>query len=527
MNLDRTPQGDDKPSGPGADGTPPALGSKEAGPQEAGPNEKTRGWSTRGPTFISVFPSIMLPMFLAVLDQTIVATALPSIAASTGAVERASWVVVSYLIASTIAAPIYGRLGDSFGRRRLMFVALIVFIVASLLCALSTSIIFLTLARLLQGLGGGGLMTLSQALVGEAFPPRERARYQGYLAAVAVCANTFGPVAGGYLTEHFGWQSVFLVNVPVGLVAMWLTTKLENRIPDKPNWTPDPLGLLFFTLFVTLSLLALEQAQHMEMSALPLAGVLLAVALASGGLLVRQEMRAPSPLIPLTLLRRPTIWRSDALAACHGAALVSLITFLPIYLQVVRGNSPGQTGVLLVPLTIGIFTGSLVTGRLVSKTGRTTIFPAFGLVLVTANIVVLALFAQHIGTTGLAWLLLWNGLFMGTVMGVVQVTVQSESGPVKLGEAAASVQFSRSVGAAFGTAIVTAVLFAALTMRNPEAARAFTTMVEHGGPSALAPGQLSAVQGDIAMAFRAAFLSIAGFTAIGIVLAMWIPLRRI
>jgi EmrB/QacA subfamily drug resistance transporter len=541
MNLERTPQDDDKPSGPSAEGAapvpappapaPPAPTSPASAPdapKEAAPDDVARGWNAaRRPTFLAVFPSIMLPMFLAVLDQTIVATALPSIAASTGEVERASWVVVSYLIASTIAAPIYGRLGDSFGRRRLMFFALAVFIVASLLCAASTTIILLTSARLLQGLGGGGLMTLSQALVGEAFPPRERARYQGYLAAVAVCANTFGPVAGGYLTEHFGWQSVFLVNVPVGLLAIWLTTKLENRIPDKPNWTPDPFGLLFFTLFVTMSLLALEQAQHMEMSALPLAGILLAVGLAAGGLLVRQEMRAPSPLIPLTLLRRPTIWRSDALAACHGAALVSLITFLPIYLQVVRGLSPAQTGVLLVPLTIGIFTGSLVTGRLVSKTGRTTIFPVFGLVLVTANIVVLALFARHIGITGLGWLLLWNGLFMGTVMGVVQVTVQSESGPVKLGEAAASVQFSRSVGAAFGTAIVTAVLFAALTLKNPEAARAFTTMVEHGGPSALAPGQLAAVQSDIAEAFRAAFLSIAGFTGIGILLAMSIPLRRI
>jgi EmrB/QacA subfamily drug resistance transporter len=531
MNLERTPQGDDKPSGPSADGSTPAPGPPAPAsdaPKEVGPDEAPRGWNAaQRPTFLAVFPSIMLPMFLAVLDQTIVATALPSIAASTGEVERASWVVVSYLIASTIAAPIYGRLGDSFGRRRLMFVALGVFIVASLLCAASTTVVLLTLARLLQGLGGGGLMTLSQALVGEAFPPRERARYQGYLAAVAVCANTFGPVAGGYLTQHFGWQSVFLINVPFGLLAVWLTRKLENRIPDKPNWTPDPLGLLFFTLFVTMSLLALEQAQHMEMSALPLAGLLLAIGLASGGLLVRQEMRAPSPLIPLTLLRRQTIWRSDALAACHGAALVSLITFLPIYLQVVRGNSPAQTGVLLVPLTVGIFTGSLVTGRLVSKTGRTTIFPAFGLVLVTANIVVLALWAQHIGTTGLAWLLLWNGLFMGTVMGVVQVTVQSESGPVKLGEAAASVQFSRSVGAAFGTAIVTAVLFAALSIRNPEAARAFTTMVEHGGASALAPGQLAVVQSDIADAFRAAFLSIAGFTAIGTLLAMSIPLRRI
>ena len=368
----------------------------------------------------------MLPMFLAVVDQTIVATALPAIATSTGAVERASWVVVSYLIASTIAAPIYGRLGDAFGRRRLMFAALVIFIAASIACAASPSIELLALSRVLQGLGGGGLMTLSQALVGEAIPPRERARYQGYLAAVAVCANTFGPVAGGYLTQHFGWRSIFLVNVPIGLLAMVLTRGLANRIPEKSDWRPDPAGFVLFTIFVTTTLLALEQAQRANTSILPLAGGLLAAGVISLGLLVRQENRAASPLIPLSLLRRPTIWRSDALAACHGAALVSLITFLPIYLETVRGLSPSQTGLLLVPLTIGIGTGSLLTGRLVSKTGFTTVFPVFGLVLVTANILVLALWAQALSTTAFAWLLLWNGLFMGTVMGVVQVTVQVE-----------------------------------------------------------------------------------------------------
>src|SRR5208282_5363412 len=143
---------------------------------------------------------------------------------------------------------------------------------ASALCAASTSIILLTLARVLQGLGGGGLMTLSQALVGEAFPPRERARYQGYLAAIAVCANTFGPVAGGYLTEHFGWRSIFLINVPIGLIAVLLTRNLENLVPEKSNWRPDPAGLLFFTLFVTTTLLALEQAQHVNLASLPMLG---------------------------------------------------------------------------------------------------------------------------------------------------------------------------------------------------------------------------------------------------------------
>src|SRR5262249_37020835 len=218
-------------------------------------------------------------------------------------------------IASTIAAPIYGRLGDSFGRRRLMFLALAVFIVASALCAASTSILLLTLARLVQGLGGGGLMTLSQALVGEAFPPRERARYQGYLAAVAVCANTFGPVAGGYLTQHFGWQSVFLINVPVGLLAVWLTRNLESRIPDKSSWRPDPAGLLLFTLFVTTTLLSLEQARHMELAALPVAGGLLAIGIIAAALLIRQRSPACAPLLPPAARRPRPRWRRRAATA--------------------------------------------------------------------------------------------------------------------------------------------------------------------------------------------------------------------
>src|ERR1700704_3171400 len=176
----------------------PDQGRDSAGASGSGPPVRH--------TFFAIFPSIMLPMFLAVVDQTIVATALPAIVADTGNVARASWVVVSYLIASTIAAPIYGRLGDAFGRRRMMYVALAVTIVASLLCAAAPSVELLTAARVLQGLGGGGLMTLSQALVGEAIPPRERARYQGYLAGVGISANAFGPVVGGFMAQHLGWQ---------------------------------------------------------------------------------------------------------------------------------------------------------------------------------------------------------------------------------------------------------------------------------------------------------------------------------
>jgi multidrug resistance protein len=218
-------------------------------------------------SFLRVFPSIMLPMFLAAVDQTIVATALPAIVASTGEVERASWVVVSYLIASTVAAPIYGRLGDQYGRRRLMLVGLCVFMAASLLCALCTSIEALTAARVLQGLGGGGLMTLSQALVGEAIPPRERARYQGYLAGVGVSANAFGPVAGGFMAEHLGWPSIFLINLPLGLIAAVLTLRLPSHPHPTGRWQIDGWGILLFAGLVAPLILALERAQHLDLTA--------------------------------------------------------------------------------------------------------------------------------------------------------------------------------------------------------------------------------------------------------------------
>lgn len=341
----------------------------------------------------------MLPMFLAVVDQTIVATALPAMAASLGHVERVSWVVVSYLIATTIAAPVYGQLGDVMGRRTMMFVALGIFIVASVLCASANSIETLTIARVLQGLGGGGLMTLSQALVGEAIPPRERARYQGYLATVAVTANAFGPVAGGYLTFHFGWQSVFLINVPIGILAVVLTLRLEQRSGARKWWRFDTPGLFLFITFVAPIILSLEQIQKLDPHSVPIILGLLAVGVISAVLLIKLEQRTTEPLLPITLLKQAVIWRTDALAACHGAALVSLITFLPIYLEVVRDMSPSEAGLILVPLMVGIGIASMTTGRAVSLTGRTTIFPTVGLCFALVGLLTLS-FSHPISPPG-------------------------------------------------------------------------------------------------------------------------------
>jgi EmrB/QacA subfamily drug resistance transporter len=479
--------------------------------------------------FLTIFPSIMLPMFLAVADQTIVATALPVIAADFGEVERVSWVVVSYLIANTIAAPVYGRLGDSFGRRNMMLIGLVIFMLGSVFCALAPNMELLTAARIVQGFGGGGLMTLSQALVGETVPPRERGRYQGYLAGVAVSSNTFGPVAGGYLTQAFGWRSIFLVNVPLGLIAAVLVLRLVSQPSDRRRTTFDAPGLLLFIMFVGPVILALEQVQRMQASALPMVGGLLAFGIVALAVLIWQEKHSTSPLIPPALFREPSVWRSDGLAACHGAALVSLVTFLPIYLRAVRGTSPADTGLLLLPLTFGIGIGSLVAGQLITRTGRTAIFPSVGLTAATAGLLFVGLWMPHLSLAQLPWVFGITALFMGTVMGVVQVTVQAVAGQRMLGTGAAMVQFSRSVGAAFGTAAVAAVLFSVLAAGDRETASLLGTIIDRGPAaiSALAPARQAVIQTELAEAFRAAFLTVAAFTAIGASLAWSMPLRRV
>lgn len=482
-----------------------------------------------GSLFFKVFPSIMLPMFLAVGDQTIVATALPAIAGSLGSVERVSWIVVAYLIATTIAAPTYGQLRDIYGGQRMMFVALGVFLGASLLCAIAPSVEFLAFARVLQGLGGGGLMTLSQSLVGETIPPRERARYQGYLAGVMVTSSTFGPVAGGYLTEHFGWRSVFFVNIPLVLIAMALTTRLPSRSSAEQTWKFDYQGLALFVGFVVPLLLALEIGQRMSLSALPGCLFMFSVAVVSAYFLAKRERAAETPLFPINLLGQPTIWRSDALAACHGAVLVSLVTFLPIYLRVREGASAAETGLILLPMMFGIGFGSMLTGRMVGRTGLTAIFPSIGLSIATCGLLLLALTIGIMSRTVLGTFLFFLGLSMGTVMGVVQVTVQNAAGAAMIGRAAASVQLSRSIGAAVGTALVGALLFASLAISHPDAADLFGDLLRRGAEAAHAipRDKLALLHADLERAFRYAFLGITAFAAIGAGLAWSIPMRRL
>jgi EmrB/QacA subfamily drug resistance transporter len=479
--------------------------------------------------FFRIFPSIMLPMFMAMGDQTIVASALPSIAGALGEVERVSWIVVAYLLAATIAAPVYGYLGDSFGRRRMMFIALAVFLLGSILNALAPSVTMIAAARFVQGLGGGGLMSMSQALIGEVIPPRQRGKYQGYLAGIAVSAAAFGPVAGAFLAEAFGWRAVFLLNVPTAFLAFALLLRLPGR-PGvrKEGWNFDTPGLFYFVGFIAPLLLALEQVRQFTVQSFQLAGALAVFALVCLVLLIRRETRTDSPLLPVSLMRQRAIWSAQAMAVCHGAALVALVAFTPLYLRVMGVGGAAQVGYALLTVSGAIGLSSMLTGRIITRTGRTMILPSIGSVLTA---IMLAYLAWRAGRLPFEELLVCLGLtafFMGSVMGVIQVTVQTVAGRRMLGAAAGSIQLARSVGASFGTALFGFVLFAAISATDEAAGAMFVNILQGGiGLAGLDEARKAVLLGEIAGGFRAAFLLLAAFAACGAVLAWINPARRV
>jgi predicted MFS family arabinose efflux permease len=334
---------------------------------------------------------------------------------------------------------------------------------------------------------------------------------------------------GGFLTENFGWRWIFLINVPLGLAAILLVLRLPARPgTHQEDWQFDTPGLLFFAAFIAPVIFALEQVQRLDPHSLSLAAALVGLAVVALVLLVRHERRAAAPLVPIDLICQPAIWRADALAVCQGASQTALIAFLPLYFRVVGGTSAAETGYLMLPVVVGVGVGSMITGRIVTRTGRTMIFPSFGLIGATATLAYFAFAAPWLRPTEASFTLGLANLFMGTVMSVVQVTVQTGAGKL-LGSAAASVQLSRSVGASFGTAIVGMILFANLAATDSEAARVFGNVVDLG-PAALmqlSEARRAVVAGEIANGFRAAFAMLAVFTTVGTFLAWTNPSRRI
>jgi predicted MFS family arabinose efflux permease len=442
-------------------------------------------------------------------------------------------VVVAYLIAATVAAPVCGQLGDAVGRRRLLLVSLGLHAVGSAVAATAGSFAWLIAGRLLQGAGGGGLNTLTMAILGEAVPPRERGRFQAWIAACFTLAAASGPVAGGWLTGSFGWRAVFLVQLPAAALAFAMALRAPARRPGAPRdgrLRFDGLGVVLFAAFVAPALLALSLAQRLSFAALPGAALLAAAAALALHLLLWREKRLPHPLLPLNLLAEPSILRTNLFTACGHGALVALLSFLPIYLQSARGLAPAAAGLLLLPLALGGGIGGISAGRAMAATGLSSPLAAAGLSLATTALVAAALLAAALPNAALALLFGLAAMGIGMSYPVSQINAQVAAGPARLGAAAAAVQFARSFGAAFATAMLGALLFGSLAAGDARVASLFAEVVREGAASVLPrlpEGEAAALREGLADAFRAAFLGGAALTAAGAFFAWRVPMRRV
>jgi len=444
------------------------------------------------------FAAIVLAMLPAVLDQTILATALPTIAGSLGELSDVSWVVTAYVVAAAATTPLWGKLGDRHGRKRLLESALALFLVASAACGLADGITSLVAARMVQGVAAGGLMTLAFASVGDLVEPRQRGRYQGYIAATFAVATIAGPLLGGLLVDHAGWRWVFYVNLPLGLAAL---AGLHTRLPAPPvepaTHPLDIAGAALLALATTSLMLAcIWGGDRYGWGSSVIVG-LLAAAIALGLLLLARERRVPDPVVPLDLLRTRTVGVASAALFIATATLFSINVFVPLFLQVTTGATPTEAGLLLVPAMLGITLSTNLAGRAIARTGRYRAYPPAGLALMTAGLTILAIVAGDPSRTTIGIGLAVFGLGFGLVGQVLVVAVQNDVARTRLGVAMATTTFFRGLGGAIGAATLGAVF----------AAQAGTG----ASPDAVIDG------------VRAVFLVAAPLAAIGLLIALFLP----
>jgi EmrB/QacA subfamily drug resistance transporter len=430
-------------------------------PAQAEAAQHPRPEPVRLADFLQLFSAVMLPMFMAAVDQTLLATALPTIAHELGGWRDASWIAVGYLLAATIMVPFYGRLGDRIGRRRVLLGALLIFTAGSLAGGFAGTMTGLIAARFVQGLGGGGLMVTAQALIGELVPPRERAKFQGWFAALFSTASVGGPLLGSYVTEWAGWRWLFWANLPLAVLAAWRIGRLpdlRSAAPEPAREPPDVLGMLLFAAASTAALVWVGFVGDRFDWLSPMSLALIAGSLIGLVALVLVERRRAEPFLPIEMLRKPGVPWLTATVVCFASCLFAMVFYLPVYLQLGLGSSVTHSGMMILPLTIGMVTGSTLTGRIVAATGRPQPLPIAGLCLSSLALGLLALLppdASWIVPLGLAC-----GMGFGTVMPTTQVTLQEMAGRQRLGAATATASLSRSIGSVTGTAVFGALLFA-------------------------------------------------------------------
>lgn len=405
-----------------------------------------------------IVTALMLAMLLAALDQTIVSTALPRIASDLHGLSKYSWVATSYLLTSAVATPLYGKISDMFGRKKVFQSAIIIFLIGSVLCGASQSINQLIVFRGLQGIGAGGLMTLVFAIIGDIVPPRQRGKYQGYFGAVFAVSSVIGPLLGGFFTDQLSWRWVFYINLPVGALALLaIATRLHLPV-KRTEHRVDYAGAGLLTVsVVTLLLATVWGGVDYPWGSSQIIGLFAASAI--GALLfIWREGQAAEPILPLRLFKNKIFTVTTLLSLVVGIVMFGALIFLPQYQQIVRGDSATKSGLMLLPLIGGLMLASLGSGRIISKIGRYRIFPIIGTTLITFAF---WLFSHITATTPRFELGLWMvvlGLGIGQVMPVLTLAVQNAVERKDLGTGTSSVVFFRTIGSALGAAMFGAIL---------------------------------------------------------------------
>lgn len=399
----------------------------------------------------------MLAMLLAALDQTIVSTALTTISRDFGRPDLYSWVVTAYLLASTATTPLYGKISDLFGRKRIFQFAILLFLLGSALCGLSQNMIELIVFRGVQGLGAGGLMSLAMAIVGDVVPPRQRGRYQGYFGAVFGASSVLGPLIGGFLVDQASWRWVFYVNLPVGVVALAVIQSVLRPDRVRRAATIDYTGALLMVVGISLVLVAVQDIGSVHgasRTSFVLGGIGVLVVAA----FLWWETRASEPILPLRLFRNSVFAVSNALSLITGAVMFGAIIFLPQYLQLVKHLSPTVSGLHLLPMLVGLLVTSVVSGLLVTKYGRYKIYVVIGTAVLSVALGLLTQVGVTTGFWAMSGILLVVGVGIGLFMQTLVVAAQNAVAQSDLGVATSTVSFCRTLGGALGASILGVVL---------------------------------------------------------------------